>query len=240
MEFVPHEQREKSYAFGHVSKISQFVTDKKRKVSMRRLKDSPNGKPYDGIAPVENTINPLLLWKATGDGSIPCPPKEIGGCGGSLLDLKCLFPEEILTELEDRADKVLRSKAFAKITLKNDQCPCFDHSGKIRTHIKSVREAANRKDSSDNFVFCPVATTIDDDDLMHFQTHWAKGEPVVVSDCLQLTSGLSWEPMVMWRALRERTHGKAKDEQFSVKAIDCLDWCEVRNSLVYYMYLTWI
>ena len=98
---------------------------------------------------------------------------------------------------------------------------------KIRTDCKSVREAANRKDSSDNFLYCPVATDIQDDDLVHFQMHWAKGEPVVVSGVLQLTSGLSWEPMVMWRALRERTKGKAEDEQFAVVALDCLDWCEV-------------
>jgi len=139
-----------------------------------------------------------------------------------------LFPEKMLAELDDRADKVLRSEMFAKaIVRRSGQCPCFDHSGKIRTDCKSVREAANRKDSSDNFLYCPVATDIQDDDLVHFQMHWAKGEPVVVSDVLQLTSGLSWEPMVMWRALRERTKGKAEDEQFAVVALDCLDWCEV-------------
>ena len=61
--------------------------------------------------------------------------------------------------------------------------------------------------------------------------HWAKGEPVVVSDVLQSTSGLSWAPMVMWRALRERAKGKAEDEKFDVRVVDCLDWCEVLNSI---------
>uniref|UniRef100_K3YQ92 JmjC domain-containing protein n=1 Tax=Setaria italica TaxID=4555 RepID=K3YQ92_SETIT len=67
------------------------------------------------------------------------------------------------------------------------------------SNVKSSGEmngAANRKESSGNFLYCPVATGIQDDDLAHFQMHWAKGEPVVVSDVLQLTSGLSWEPMV--------------------------------------------
>lgn len=54
------------------------------------------------------------------------------------------------------------------------------------------------------------------------------GEPVIVRNVLEKTSGLSWEPMVMWRAFRE-TGGnvKFKDETRSVKATDCLDWCEV-------------
>ncbi|KAK3159548.1 hypothetical protein QOZ80_2AG0151450 [Eleusine coracana subsp. coracana] len=230
VESVLYEKRDNSYVFGGISKISQSVKDESKNISMRRLDDSPNGK-YNGMALVENTVNPLLLWKANGDGSVPCPPKEIGGCSGSLLDLKCLFPEKILTELEDRADKIIRSGVIAKITPKGDWCSCFDHSGKIRTDIKSVRQAAKRKDSSDNFLFCPVATAIEDDDLMHFQTHWAKGEPIIVSDCLQLTTGLSWEPMVMWRALRERVQSKVQDERFTVKAIDCLDWYEVEINI---------
>ncbi|KAG2655162.1 hypothetical protein PVAP13_1NG547800 [Panicum virgatum] len=222
------ESRDRSYAFG---KILQSK-DANKSVPSRRHNNSSNGEPHNGMAAVEKLNNHLHLWKAKIDGSIPCPPKEIGGCGGTLMDLKCLFPEKMLAELDNRADKVLRSEMFAKaIVRRSDRCPCYDHSGKIRTDCKSVREAANRKDSSDNFLYCPVATDIQDDDLVHFQMHWAKGEPVVVSDVLQLTSGLSWEPMVMWRALRERTEGKAEAEQFVVVALDCLDWCEVEINI---------
>ncbi|CAN6232836.1 unnamed protein product [Urochloa humidicola] len=237
---VQWEPRGRGYAFGN----AQSRDDKKKsKDDNKKSKDdkisaslgrheNSNGDSYNGMTAVEKPTNHLLLWKAKSDGSIPCPPKEIGGCGGTLLDLKCLFPDKMLAELEDRADKVCRSETFAKAMVKrSDLCPCFDHSGKIRTDSKSVRQAANRKESSDDFLYCPVATGIQDDDLMHFQMHWAKGEPVVVSDVLQLTSGLSWEPMVMWRALRERTKGKAEDEQFAVVAIDCLDWCEVEINI---------
>ncbi|KAK8463586.1 hypothetical protein SEVIR_1G383000v4 [Setaria viridis] len=225
---VPPEDRGRDYAFGQINKSK----DDDKRVSLRKHKNSSNGDSYNGMAAVEKPNNHLLLWKAKSDGSIPCPPKEIGGCGGTLLDLKCLFPEKMLAELEDRADKVHRSETFAKAMVRrSDRCPCFDHSGKIKTDSKSVRQAANRKESSGNFLYCPVATGIQDDDLAHFQMHWAKGEPVVVSDVLQLTSGLSWEPMVMWRALRERTKGKAEDEQFAVVAIDCLDWCEVEINI---------
>ncbi|XP_028090779.1 lysine-specific demethylase JMJ25-like [Camellia sinensis] len=73
---------------------------------------------------------------------------------------------------------------------------------------------------------------MEDHDIEHFQQHWRKGEPVIVRNVLDRTSGLSWEPMVMWRALREKgAKGKFKEETTSVKALDCLDWCEVEINI---------
>ncbi|CAL4934684.1 unnamed protein product [Urochloa decumbens] len=202
---VWYECRGKNYVFGAIP-------------HSRMHKKSPNS-----MADSEDPNNAMLLWKAKIDGSIPCPPKELGGCGGSALNLNCLFREKFLSELEERANRIVRTEIFAKaIVEKGDQCPCWDHSGKIRT--QDTRDAANRKGLSDNHLYCPVATGIKEDDLLHFQIHWAKGEPVVVTDVLQLTSGLSWEPLVMWRALRER-------KNTDVKAIDCLDWCEVEINI---------
>lgn len=222
MESVQYEDKGKDYIFG-----KRFHSKGENlRASLRRKMDSP----IDGSKPC-----PLQLWRANSDGGIPCPPKEMGGCGGSVLDLKCMFPEKMHAELEERADKAVRSEIFAKATFsRSDQCPCFDRSGRVRSDIKTVRKAANRKGSSDNYLYCPVASDLQDHDLIHFQMHWAKGEPVVVSDVLQLTSGLSWEPMVMWRALRERAQGKVEDEQFAVTAVDCLDWCEVPNSILHF------
>lgn len=224
-----YEDRGKNYVFG-TAPNSKHGT----RFSLRGHNSSPSTEPSNGMHSREGPNNSLLLWKAESDGRIPCPPKELGGCGGSVLDLKCSFPEKMLSELEERAEKIMRSEVFAKAEAKRCyQCPCYDHSGNIRT--QDVREAANRKDSSDNHLYCPVATSIKEDDLMHFQMHWTKGEPVIVSDVLQLTSGLSWEPLVMWRALREKkTNGNIEDENFAVRAVDCLDWCEVRNYLPFY------
>ncbi|KAK1318201.1 hypothetical protein QJS10_CPB04g01378 [Acorus calamus] len=120
---------------------------------------------------------PMLLkeWKANSDGSIPCPPSGLGGCGCCLLELKCLFTEPWLLELYKKA--------------------------------KAVTSSAR------------------DVDLDHFQRHWVKGEPVIVSNVLELTSGLSWEPMVMWRALRETKHYRGFSDDLAVDAIDCLDLC---------------
>ncbi|CAL4917856.1 unnamed protein product [Urochloa decumbens] len=200
-----YECRGKDYVFGAIP-------------YSRMHKKSPNS-----MADSEDPNNAMMLWKAKNDGSIPCPPKELGGCGGSVLNLNSLFPEKFLSELEERADKIARTEIFAKaIVEKGDRCPCWDHSGKIRT--QDTRDTLNRKGLSDNHLYCPVATGIKEDDLLHFQIHWAKGEPVVVTDVLQLTSGLSWEPLVMWRALREK-------KNTDVKAIDCLDWSEVEINI---------
>jgi lysine-specific demethylase 3 len=129
----------------------------------------------------------------------------------------------MLSELEDRADKLVRSGTFKEgVANASDRCPCSDHSDK-RT------QAANRDGSGDNYLYSPIAEDIQDDDLVHFQKHWAEGEPVIVSDVLRLTAGLSWEPSVMVRALRER-----KTANLAVEALDCLDLCEVRTSTLLY------
>ncbi|KAL5132716.1 Lysine-specific demethylase JMJ25 [Glycine soja] len=57
------------------------------------------------------------------------------------------------------------------------------------------------------------------------QWHWEKGEPVIVSNVLECTSGLSWESLVMWRALRHVTNTK-HGQHLAEKTIDCLDWTE--------------
>ncbi|KAF6998028.1 hypothetical protein CFC21_014187 [Triticum aestivum] len=214
VENVQYENRGQDYIFGK----NFHSKGENRRDSLRRRIDSPTG---------GSKSCSLVLWSANSDGGIPCPPKEMGGCGGSDLDLKCMFPEKMHADLQERTDKVVRSDIFEKTTFsRSDQCPCFDHSGTVRNDIKTVRKAADRKGSSDNYLYCPVATGLGDDDLIHFQMHWAKGEPVVISNVLQSTSGLSWAPMVMWRALRERAKGKAEDEKIDVRVVDCLDWCE--------------
>ncbi|KAK8634934.1 hypothetical protein V6N13_022814 [Hibiscus sabdariffa] len=48
----------------------------------------------------------------------------------------------------------------------------------------------------------------------------------------RLVSGLSWEPMVMWRALRHIKNTNY-ELQLEVKALDCLDWSELADFLAY-------
>ncbi|XP_020579159.1 lysine-specific demethylase JMJ25-like isoform X2 [Phalaenopsis equestris] len=181
---------------------------------------------------VENHLSEPLQWKLNADGSIPCAPKEMGGCGGAVLHLKCMFPEDLLSELELKAYRILEYQTFGHGSRPHEliNCSCSYALRNVDFGMNTLRKAASRE-GSDNYLYCPSANDIKNDELEHFQGHWAKGEPVVVRNVLDLTSGLSWEPMVMWRALREKNRKKASSENFEVKAIDCLDFCEVEINI---------
>ncbi|KAG1327065.1 lysine-specific demethylase JMJ25 [Cocos nucifera] len=161
-----------------------------------------------------------VMWKSHSSGSIPCPPTEFGGCGASLLDLMHMLPENWLLDLEARAKCLARKFGFPQqrgISVKvKCSCSCSGN--------KNSRKAASRENSADNYLYCPLSNDIKQDDLKHFQRHWIKGEPVIVRQVLEQMSQLSWEPALMWRAIRG---SKASPELSQLKAIDCLACCEV-------------
>lgn len=72
-----------------------------------------------------------------------------------------------------------------------------------------------------------MAKEVKGGDIGHFEFHWVKGEPVIVRDVLELTSGLSWDPMVMRRVLRDTKHRRGQGSKLSALAVDCCDWSEV-------------
>ncbi|KAK8668903.1 hypothetical protein V6N13_106349 [Hibiscus sabdariffa] len=147
-------------------------------------------------------------WKANENGSISCPPKDLGGCVAIAKDLNLetthKFPKE--------------------------KCLCYTSTDEIDFANSKPRKAASREDSTDNYLFCPTAKDIQNRCLKHFQMHWNKGEPVIVTNVLENTPGLSWEPFVLWRALRWVKSTKF-EQQWNVKAIDCLYWSEVEVNL---------
>ena len=165
-------------------------------------------------------------WKVKENGDIPCAPKEMGGCEHGRLDLKCMFSETWVSELKEKAEELFNTYKLTDVLgISARSCSCFKSSGEIDFDKKKLRKAASREDSNDNYLYCPSESDVLQGDLAHFQSHWMKGEPVIVSDVLEFTSGLSWEPMVMWRAFRKVSY--TKSSQLAEKAIDCLDWCEV-------------
>ncbi|PKA67037.1 Ribonuclease E/G-like protein, chloroplastic [Apostasia shenzhenica] len=166
----------------------------------------------------EDYLNLLPGWKPNANGSISCPAKEIGGCGDALLQLKCMFPEETMLMLEKKAATIdrLGSSILADSPDSSRACSCYS-AGEIDSSNNSLRKVASRESSTDNYLYYPSARDIQEGEVEHFQKHWVKGEPVIVRDVLDLASGLSWEPMVMWRALREKKRKKVNSENFEVE-----------------------
>lgn len=169
-----------------------------------------------------------FIWRAEKDGRIPCPPSNLGGCGNGFLELRCLLKDSI-SELVDEGEEIARTHKIMDVDeTAGKWCSCFNSAGEINLESGMLKKAASRQGSSDNYLYCPTGRDLQPGEIKHFQWHWSKGEPVVVSNVLETTSGLSWEPLVMWRAFRQITHTK-HGQQLEVKAIDCLDWCEVSS-----------
>ncbi|KAF5201386.1 Lysine-specific demethylase jmj25 [Thalictrum thalictroides] len=87
-------------------------------------------------------------------------------------------------------------------------------------------QLSHREDINDNFLYCPVSQDIKVKGIYHFQKHWARGEPIIVKQVCDCTSSSNWDPMVIWRGIRETADEKTKDENRTVTAIDCLDGSE--------------
>ncbi|KAJ4796746.1 transcription factor jumonji (jmjC) domain-containing protein [Rhynchospora pubera] len=176
-------RRSRDYIFGVVSIGSQTHN-----------KGSPRSRaPLNPPCKIENykrDENCCFNWKADKNSTIPCAPEEFGGCGRSILELKCMHPEKILSELESKSEKIVQQKNYSGDLFSMDPCACLSSSGAVHNDFEILRRAAERED------------------------FWAQ-----------------LEPMVMWRALRERNNGKVDSEQFSVRVIDCLDLCEVKMNI---------
>ncbi|XP_021815439.1 lysine-specific demethylase JMJ25 [Prunus avium] len=165
---------------------------------------------------------------------ISCPPKEFGGCGDSLLHLRCVFPLSWINELEVSAEEIVCSYEFPETSDMSLCCTlCLGMDQKV-DGIQQLQEAAVRENSNDNYLYYPTLLEIHGDNVEHFQKHWSKGHPVIVRDVLQTTSDLSWDPVLMFCTYLERSIASYENNQNSHEAIHCLDWCEVEIGIKQY------
>lgn len=174
----------------------------------------------------------LPSWKdPDGSAGISCPPTEFGGCGDSLLDLRCVFPSCWTKELEISAEQIVGCYELPE-TIDMFSCCSFcigiDHEV---NETKQLQEAATRESSNDNFLFYPTLMDIHGDKLEHFQKHWRKGQPVIVQNVLQITSEISWDPIVMFCTYLKNSGPKSENDDGAVKETGCSDWFEVGVTL---------
>ncbi|CAO2812755.1 unnamed protein product [Amaranthus hypochondriacus] len=154
------------------------------------------------------------VWIADINGVIPCIRSE--GCGGASLELKSILSDNWVSNLLEHAERTMAMLGFVNTPDVSNVCTCS------ASDAVNMQKCASREGSEDNYLYCPDARNIQHGHLKHFQWHWTRGEPIIVRSVLETTLGLSWEPMVMWRAFRQ-----IGNRLLIVKAIDCLDWSEV-------------
>ncbi|CAK9869699.1 unnamed protein product [Sphagnum jensenii] len=211
---------------GHQEVVKQQQQDGKEEAELVEIPGSMNlEKPVGESA----AASAAAAWAASADGSIRCPPVSRGGCGQCQLSLKTLFEHNWIAKLTMDAEM---ESYNAQTEQDASRCSICDLCGGD-VKKKFLRLAAHRKGENDNYLYCPSRQNIEDVEdkdsggLAHFQKHWVQGEPIIVCNVLEAGGGhgLSWEPMVVWRAVRETT--KKKLERKTVAAIDCLNWQEV-------------
>lgn len=132
-----------------------------------------------GVNEVE-TFCQFPNWDANLNGSIPCPLKECGGRETLILQLICNLKVDCI-------DKVLEDS----LSLVNHfNIPDTVSSCCLWCNQIDVRKAAFWE-KHDDFLYCPTVGGVKVDDIEHFQRHCMKGEPVIVKNVLDKSSGLS-------------------------------------------------
>ncbi|CAL5399740.1 unnamed protein product [Camellia sinensis] len=165
-------------------------------------------------------LDKFFNWKANINGSIPCPPKEYGSCGCLSLTLKRNFKMNWVAKLvKNYEEMVIGCKVYV--------------TGSSREIGFNSRlfEYANRENCNDNFLYCPTSEDIKVDGIADFRKRWIWGESVIVKEVCDGLLMSSWDPMVIWKRIRETTEEKMKDDNRNVKATDFLDWFEVNIEL---------
>ncbi|CAE6225291.1 unnamed protein product [Arabidopsis arenosa] len=183
--------------------------------------EMPSDEPNDS----KDHMKDPSMWKANEAGIITCY------CGAENLVLKRLLPDGWVSDLYKQVEKSAEAGKLLDLSeTVSERCPCFKSDGHIDMDNGKVFKAACREGSEDNYIYCPSVRDVQQDDLKHFQHHWVKGEPVVMRNVLEATSGLSWEPMVTYRACR-LIRNKKHETLLDVNSTDCLDFCEVEITL---------
>lgn len=173
----------------------------------------------------EDHVKSLSKFRVNEDGKIRCPPKGKGGCGKGLLKLKHILREDHISSLLWRANALFEEHKLDTSETPTQWCTCTNLCD-MAACGGNIRKAASRENSDDNYLYTCMAVDIKDAELKHFQSHLFKGEPVIVNNVLETTCGLSWEPMVIWRAFRQIKNEKHA-RLLNVSALNCLDWREV-------------
>ncbi|KAL3820499.1 hypothetical protein ACJIZ3_006404 [Penstemon smallii] len=171
-----------------------------------------------------NSFEKFAGWNASSNGSIPCPPNKYGGCSSSLLTLKRIFKMNWVAKLVKNVEEMVNG---CKIR----------NSGSPESTGFDLRlcQAAYRENDNDNFLYYPSSEDVKNEGIKDFRRHWSRGKPVIVKEVCEASAMTSWDPMVIWKGIKETTEEKMKDANRVVKAVDCSDCTEINIELEDFM-----
>ncbi|GJS28802.1 hypothetical protein Tco_0489422 [Tanacetum coccineum] len=160
-----------------------------------------------------------LKLKIGVDGSIPCPPNDTGGCDDGVLKLKRIMPDDwVMNMISNAQGMYITNTRCNKSQTYMECCMCYDENIKL---------------------YQCSAKNLEPEDMQHFQLHWSKGEPIIVGDVVSTSSGLSWNPMVLWRAFHDFSNS-SRGYTYEVNATKCSDWSEVSNVRQFFLKTSWV
>ncbi|CAA0825117.1 Unknown protein [Striga hermonthica] len=171
-----------------------------------------------------NYFKSFVDWKAYSDGSILCPPNAYGGCGSSFLTLRRIFKMNWVAKLVKNVEEMVNG-------CKVDSSVYPEQS---RGSIKLLK-AAFRENDCDNFLYCPLSEDLRNEGIKNFRTHWSRGKPVIVKEVFDASAMTIWDPMLIWRGIKETADEKMKGARRIVKAVDCIDLTEIHIDLEEFM-----
>ncbi|KAL8096682.1 hypothetical protein AgCh_037602 [Apium graveolens] len=195
-------------AYMHGKKTSPFSNNRETSCMPAKIEDICHAKSESD-------------WKIDEHGKKNCPPESMGGRGQGVLVLKQVLPDNWILSMLAKAEELYEFYKLKDMPNIEQWCSCSSLSCDNVSKDNTIK-AASRHNSDDNYLYSPSAVDIQAGDLKHFQAHWSKGEPVIVSNVFDTTSDLSWEPEVMSRAIQEM-----KSQPIYVITLNCFDWREV-------------
>lgn len=155
-------------------------------------------------------------WRANSEGSVPCPPKEYGGCGSSLLTLKRIFKMNWVAKLVKTVEEMVNGCRISNT--------CTPEETGVNNRLF---QAANRENDTDAFLYYPSSEDVKNEGVKDFRMHWSRGKPIIIKEVCDASAMTIWDPMVIWRGIKETTEEKKRDPNRNVKAVNCTDGTEV-------------
>lgn len=183
-------------------------------------RDFREGHLHGGLRDLKNTTTSrrkslctvLWNWKTNEDGSIECPPKNLGGCGDGTLGLFSQLPLNWTKDLEENAKEIVSSSSFTKFS-------DFDSS------YCAICDGNDKNEGENEDLYFSIKQDLGDKNLEHYTKHWVKGQPLIIRDAIKSESELNWDPIFIIGMYLERSAKSRKEKAGKVKT--CSDWFEV-------------